>query len=441
MKKIIFTTIVPVLLCITAVFASDDGNTLILTRSKAIEIALKNSDDLKISAESLDKLNNIYKEVRSSIFPQVTSSLGIINYIESPVMEFDLGSEPVSIPLAEDWETKLKIQMSQVLWAFGKIMNAIRFAENYINLEKHSAEITKNELTYAVKQFYFTMLLAEDMVKIASESHRNALKNEKALKDKFKKGRTSRVNNIKMEADIAGRVPRVLQAQKSLDLVKVAFKDMLGIPDETTIILKEDFIEDFPEINTELLRKKMLEKEPMLMVYREKLKLADVKIKLKKSDFYPMLTGFLSYSYGGSGDNIIPEELNSEMIAGISLNYSIWDSGARKNAYKQAVNDKNIAGIEYSKKEKALEVRLKSALSEYNSLKKTYKANLTATDLAKKSYNIALSSFKAGIVSQTMLNDAELQLTGAKMAEKTTLLNINVLIAKIEKLITGKIKL
>ena len=429
MKRIYYILILVTLFSSRAAIASAEEITAVLTLDRAVELALENSDDLKINNENLQKLKNRYKEVRSSIFPQVDGTLGATRYIESPPGE-------ASMPSLEDWETRLGIGVSQMLWAFGKARNAIRLAENYINLEKYAAGITKNELTFAVKQLYYSMLLAREMVEIASDSHKNAIKNESALKARFKKGRVSRANNIKMEADTAGRVPRVLEAEKSRDLAAVTFKDVLGFSADTKIILQEYLKEDFPEFDSLKLKTEMLNSEPVLMVYREKLRLADVQIRLRKSNFYPTLTGFLSYGYVGSGEDIIPDDMDAEVVAGISLNYNIWDSGAKKNSHKQAINDKNIAELEYHKKERALNVELASVLSEYKALIKTYEAHRKALDLAETSYSIALSSFRSGVVSQTMLNDAELQLTGAKMEAVTTLYNINILIARIEKLVS-----
>jgi len=54
--------------------------------------------------------------------------------------------------------------------------------------------------------------------------------------------------------------------------------------------------------------------------------------------------------------------------------------------------------------------------------------------LAEKSYAIVLSSFRSGKASQTLLNDAELQLTAAKLRAKQSLFGINLLKARIEKL-------
>ncbi|MFC2091272.1 TolC family protein [Elusimicrobiota bacterium] len=417
------------------VYCADRSACLDLDIAASLDMAFKNSEDLNINRESLEKLDNMYREVRASIFPQVSGTLGVNRFIETPVMSVDLGEGMVSIPMASDWESSVDLQASQVLWAFGKVMNAIHLAEQYINLEKHSADITRNELTYAVKQLYYSMLLAQDMEGIATESYKNALRNKAALKGRYSGGRISNINNIKMEADISGRVPGMLAAKQSYELVEVAMRDILGVPEEKDIVLVQRFITEFPEFDYNDLRNSMRMREPVLMVFREKLNLAGTHIRLKKSSFYPTISGFLNYSYGGGDDKIIPDDMDSEMVAGVMLSYDIWDSGKRKNSYRQALNNRNIAEFEYRKIARALGVELKSAVTEYRSLIKIYDANRHAVKLAGESYEIALSSFKSGAVSQTMLNDAELQLTGAKMQERTALYNINVLIAKIEKLI------
>jgi len=416
-----------------SVFASD---TVEIDIAQAVEMACKNSDDLKISEESLDKLNNMYREVRASVFPQISGSVSINRFLEAPAMDIDMGMMgPLSVPMASDWENSISLQMSQVLWTFGKVVNAIHLAENYINLEKHSEKIKRNELTFAVKKLYYSMLMARNMVKIASESYENALKNKDALSGRYSGGRISNLNNIKMEADISGRVPRLLQAKQSYEVVEVAMKDMLGVSEGAVINLSEGFVTDFPEYRYEELKGSLEKKAPVLMVYRDKLKLAETQIKLKKSGFFPTISGFLNYSYSGGSDKIIPDEINREVIAGVMLNYDIWTSGKRLNALKQSENDKNIAELELKKMKRALNVELRSAITEYNALKKTYEANKEAVKLASKSYDIMLSNYNSGAVSQTALNDAELQLTGAKMQALQTLYSINVAIAKIEKLI------
>ncbi len=146
-----------------------------------------------------------------------------------------------------------------------------------------------------------------------------------------------------------------------------------------------------------------------------------------------MLAGYLNYSYAGNSEDIY-DNMQREVIAGLRLNMPIWDSGKRLNSLRKTVNDSNIAKLEYKKKLSEIEVELESTLAKYARLLDTYKASVEAEKLAGESYRIVLASFKSGVAGQTMLNDAEIQLTSAKMARIETLFNISTTIAKIEKL-------
>lgn len=86
----------------------------------------------------------------------------------------------------------------------------------------------------------------------------------------------------------------------------------------------------------------------------------------------------------------------------------------------------------------AKEVELQSLLVEYRSLRREYEANNHALRLAQQSYDITLSSFRSGLATLSVLNDAELYLTQAKLMTVTSQYNIHITKIKIEKLLNGE---
>ncbi len=434
MKKLVICII---LLCTLTLFVyAGDIKRKVLTIKNAVALAVNTSEELKIGQQKLDKMNNTYKEIRASVFPQIGGEIGLDRYIESPVLKINFDEEEIEMPLKQEWDSRASITVSQVLWSFGKVFNAIKIAKRVIGLERLSIEATENELGYGVKMAYYTMLLAQKTAKIAERSYENALKNKVALKTRFKSGRISMVNNVKMEADVAGRIPPVMRARSSLDQATIALKDLLGLKEKTSVILKDDFTTNFPKYDFQQVKAKMLTREPIVKILNNRIDLNELVVKHRKYQFYPTLTGFATYNYTGTSENIFyTDDMSKEIIAGLRFNFSLWDGGLRLSAHRKALNDKNIAEIEYRKKINELEVELKSTLSKYNALIETYRACINAEKLAEESYRVTLSSFKSGVVSQTMLNDVDLQLTAAKLNTLSTLYEINLLVAKIDKLI------
>ncbi|MGM0442324.1 MAG: TolC family protein [Elusimicrobiota bacterium] len=437
MKKVVKFLLIIFFVITGTAGAESNPRQIQLTVDEAVGLAIDNSEEILKTRLNEKRQKRKYKETKASIFPQVKGSFNWSRYIESPVLDMDLG--PMGsreISLNEDWEMRFGLTASQVIFAFGKITNAIELAEKSMEMQKFTRKLSKNEISYATKRIFYSLLFAKDSLKIAEESYDNVLQNKEALKTKFKGGRISRTNNIKMEADVASRQPRILDLEERIAKLTVQFKDLLNLDDEENIVLKEKFTEDFPEFTFSELRDAMIHNSPSLNMSVMKLKLKETNKNLKKAQYFPTISGFLNYSFSGeSSEPVVKEEyLNREVIAGLKLNYNFWEGGARRNALKGSEIDKDISEVDYRKKVNEMEVSLKSALKSYRKLIETYNTKKEVQRLSEESYQAMLSSFKSGLVSQTALNDAERQLTGAKIDALSTLYQINLTLAQIEKL-------
>jgi len=94
--------------------------------------------------------------------------------------------------------------------------------------------------------------------------------------------------------------------------------------------------------------------------------------------------------------------------------------------------------LKKSQLSKDLLLELKKAYLAYEQYKENLKANIDAVNLAEESFKQTQEMFSSGQVTLTDLKDAELLLTNQRLNKETTLFNINITLAKIEKLIAGQ---
>lgn len=410
-----------------------------LSVPQAIERAIEHSETVRISRENVKKLGNTYSKVRAQALPQVSGTIEWDRYIKTPVITVDFGSGIQTIPVKQDWEIQTGATLTQVVWSFGKISTAIDIAGKALDVEESSSKARSNELTYAVKQAYYTILYASETLKITDESHINALENQKALKSRLGGGRVSRAANVKMAADVQSRVPTKLQALNRLDCLLIRFKNFIGADDDARIILTDRLTEKFPSYSHAALYSRMTEREPELKMLRDAVHLNEHIIRLRKTDYFPTVSAIVNYTYSGNSNDMFPRDAMEPMfLAGLILNIPLWDSGTRRWTLREAKNDRTTARLRYRRKLEYLDVALKTALARYRSSIKVYRANLKTLELAGDSYQIALSSFKSGVASQSQLNDAELLLTAAGLRTTQSLYDINMYIAGIEKLTAGE---
>ncbi|MFC1521364.1 TolC family protein [Elusimicrobiota bacterium] len=433
---IIRSALIAVVLLAQPVFSQGEPAVVMrLTLSQAVEKAVNHSKDIRISAQKVEKAKRAYKKIRTNAMPQVSGNVKWDKYIKSPVITVDFGAGVQNIPIKQDYEMQTSIALSQTITSFGRLSAAMDVARKAIDIQRLSADIARNEIVYAVKQAYYTILYAQEALGIAQDSHKNALDNQKALKSRVRAGRASRIDNVKMKADVHGRIPPKLEAGSRLDSLVISFKEIIGAPENAQIELVDALTREFPVYTQTDLRSRMMLKEPVLRTFKESILLSENRLRLRKKDYFPVLSALANYSYSGNSNDTFPRDQMEPMFSvGLAFSIPLWDSGLRRHSYHEAASDLDIAKLKYSKRQESLDAALRSALSEYHWAVDIYKAGLKALEVAQQSYEITLSSFRSGSGSQSQLNDAELHLSASKIKTKQSLYEINILMARIEKL-------
>jgi len=408
-----------------------------LNINKTVELALLNSENLKISELQYSKAIEQYKEVKSSIYPKVTGSIDWYNYILAPSIRMDmppeLGGNTIEAKVKKPYEMTYGLTLSQVVWTFGKVQTAIDLAKDYKETQSHINNIAKYDITYFAKNLYYSALYTLKLKNIALESYNNALNNQKILKNNY--ARVSRFDNLKMSSDVSNRVVILNNANKNYNNILIHLKSLINIEYED-INLTDNFITNFPKYNLSKLKENLEHNEPNLKALKTSVEINKHLINISKADYYPSLGSFLNYSYTGNSDDtfIGTNYLRNNFTIGLSLRGNIFDSGETKSKINQAKYDYNIAQLQFDLEKKNLFTELESVYSDYINLIETYKANKNYELLSSQTYDASISSFIAGKLTQMNLNDIELMLLSSKIQSLETLYNINLAINKITRL-------
>ena len=418
-----------IILLISPPFNSFCQGKIIITLDDAIKMTLSSSEDLqmvsngkKLSLSNLSKAKQEKKPSLSTSFSwaknlQYSNGIGMNDYS----MDFGLS-------------------LSQKIFTFGRMKKNIDMASKQTDMSALDENALKREMIYLTKFAYYNIYLAKMVHKIHYESLERARQNKTILKERSSSGRASKYDNIKAESDIAGRMPSVNDAKANLNTIIHTFIILLGFDDfdlaSKVDISNDIFKDEYEPMDHRKLIEKLLLHHPAL----KKLKLAVAaskdRIDMLGKLYYPEISAFSSYNKRGYGASFIPgpSALNDYAMLGIRFNLALFDAGRRKENISQAEILKNNAGLALEKKRKELILNLENAISKYNELIKTLKANEKAISLAETSFNMSQDRFRSGYLSVTNLNDAELYLTGQKIKKEITLVNLEINLAEIEKL-------
>ena len=408
------------------VFAGEE--ILKISLKDAIAMAIETSEDVQIQDNEIARSNSQMREEKSELFPHVSGSANWSRNYEYPDIS--------ATALTKEYDFNVGATLDQKLFTFGRISSAISAAQKQIEVSQWNKETSKQEIIYITKLAYYNVYLAKRTLEITQASYERAQENKDILEQRSARGRASKYDNIKIAADIASRSPSINNARANLNSAIQTLKRVIGVDPKRNIDITDNLAEEYQALNIEQLTDELNDKQPVLKALEKSIAADEFTIREKKAEYLPEISAFSTWNHKGSGNksNIRSENLYDYGVAGLKVSLPIWEGGKRKEDLEQARIDKRNTKLSLEKTIKDLSLELDTAVGEYNEFIKTLVANKEAVSLAEESFKLSQEFFHSGQISVTDLNDAELLLTWEKLNQEKTLFNINVTLAKIEKL-------
>jgi len=322
------------------------------------------------------------------------------------------------------------ISITQPIYTFGKIGNAVDAMHSAIDMSNSAKDLTLREVKYAAANLYWTAKMTDEIVKISEKTLSDA---KVAKKNLTSVGRANRSNLIKIESDIATKKINLSDAKFNRDTAYRMLKIMAGINLEEDVVLVDNFPSKFQELKVSELKT-----NPEWDIYRNKVKMYEESASSKRAnDMYPTLAAMGSYSYyslGNDASRMFDKKGSQSTYWGVALQVPLFHGGlGRANATIDAMN------AEAAHQELDKSIKLKT--EEYNTAVKKYKHlcdNLDdlneARDLTQKAYDVSANRFSAGQTSAVELSDVSSALYQINMALISSKYNILMSAESIKKL-------
>lgn len=292
------------------------------------------------------------------------------------------------------------VSLTQPIYTFGKISNAVKSVKSAIKMSQASKEMVLREVKYAAADLYWTAKMTDEIVKLSETD----LKNARDAKQKLTSaGRANRSNLLKIESDIATKEINVSDAKFNRDTAYRMLKIMAGINLDETIVLTDNFPKKFADLNAGELKT-----TPQWELLGEQVNMYENLARSQRAGAYPTLAATASYSYSAlSGDvgHLFDKSGSQSAYWGLALQVPIFSGGInRANATIEAMNAA-AANEELEKSKKLTTEQYDNAIKQYNHLRGNLSTLIKARDLAAKTYTLSQNRFGAGQTSAVELAD------------------------------------
>lgn len=428
---------------VTSIVATN-ANAMDLSLDAAVDKILAESQDLKKADANVKKAQASLDVANSNRWFTIDGNLTYMNLInvKQPLKSYGVDLPPaiggiVSSYLGSDGNhleipdniVTAGVTITQPIYTFGKIGNAVDSVRSAIKMAESARETTRREIKYSAVDIYWTAKMTDEIVKISKQDLDSARRAKQSLTSA---GRANRSNLVKIESDIATKEINLSDAEFNRDTAYRMLKILAGIDMDEEINLTDEFPVEFADINAGKFTT-----TPKLQAMADQVAMYEKQARSKRAGAYPTLAAVGSYSYLAMDkdfDNMFNRNNSQSAYWGLALQVPIFSGGVnRANATVEAMNAE-AAHQDLDKAKKMTSEEYTRAIDKYNHLRGNLKTLENARNLAAKAYGISSDRFAAGQTSAVELAEVSAGLYQLDMALLNAKYNILMSAESVEKL-------
>lgn len=414
MNKLIAALILSVILN-SALFSQ---NVRTLTLYDAINLAKSNNSDYliakldKIKAEK--KVSEVYSE---NLVPTLTLSSRYARSFRKQTINifgqnFEIGS---------DNSISTTLDVSEPIPFLGTpVFNGIRIAEYYSRIQDENVKSVEAKIKSEVKKSFFNVLLLKEVIKLNIQSIDYAIENLRVVEARYKAGVALEYDFIRAKVKVETLKPQLTHSENNLLIAKKFLKNNIGLKNDSEIDVTGSLSYDSSEVwgSMDELIKKISENNVVVRQLKLNKKINE---QLANVDFANYLPKF--YVFGqwqnlaneNDGRSISNYRFFNSIVGGVGMS---WSLNLFRNSFKE---DQSLIEIKKSeetikKTKELLKTQTESVMLQIEDAKNRIRTQLELVNTAQHGYELAIVSYKSGVLNQIDVVDAELALSQVKLS-------------------------
>lgn len=455
---------------------------VVISLEQALKIALSENIAVKVADKEIERTKYAKKGTYASLFPQIDATGSYQRTIKKQVMymDFDMssfgggsaagsgsagsgsgstGSGSGSAGTGEGSGTGAGSTASSSknngglevgrwnTWSAGvsasmpvvnaQLWKSIKISGMDVELAVEKARASRLDMVSQVKNAYYAVLFSKEAFNVYKEVYENAMTNFAETEKKYNVQKATDLDMARAKTNVANAIPNVYNAESSIILALWQLKAVMGIDLEMNIDV-EGAIEDYAEYMTSDVTKAdsiSLDRNTTMKQLEIQANELAQSIKAQQFAYIPTLALAFNYSYNAMTNDFNFKEYKwtPYSYVGVSLSIPIFSGGKRLNQVRQARNSYEQMRLQMTSTERNLKISIRQSLNTMETNVKSYDAARDAVASAEKAYSIAEKSYEVGRATLTDLNDAQLALTQARLAESQAVYNFIVAKTQLEQ--------
>jgi outer membrane protein len=398
----------------------------VLTIDECIAIALEAQPSIQATLYDYAAARARVREAFSPLLPQLSGSVtatrssnSIPTTIAGRTLIVQVNRQPADTFLAQ-------VQLSQLLFDFGKTLAATQVARKLAEVSAEGVEVQRQLIALAVKEAYTNILLAQRLIRVQEQALERAELNLSSAKGFLDVGTQPLSTVVRAEVDVANAKVDLINARNALRTARVALNTAMALDASTATEIRDNLEYEPMTIDRAALRSEALRQSPEYRQAKLQSAAAEAGVQVATRNFLPNVNGI--GSYGGS-----QLELNPGWSLGLSFTWNIFDGGNLIAAYDEAKANLGAANARIKVAELTLIQNLEQAEIAVEAAQERIQAAHVLIASAQENFRLAQGRFDVGVGTILELTDAQLALTQASNTEAQALADYRIALAQLDR--------
>ncbi len=399
----------------------------VLTLEECIAIALDAQPRIQATLADYAAARYRVNQAMAPLLPQLS---GLVSATRSQGTTITTNAAGTTIQVAQSrqlGDTFLaQVQLSQLLFDFGKNLAATEAARKLAEVAVEDVELQRQLISLTVKEAYTNTLFSQRLIRVQDQAQERAELNLRSAKGFFEVGTRPKSDVARAEVDVANAKLDLIRAKNALRTAIVALNIAMAINVDTPTQIVDNLVYEPLTLDRQQLRSDSLRQRPEYRQAKLRAAAAEATERQTFRNFFPDISG--SGAYGGT-----QSQLNESWSLGLTLSWSLFDGGGRIARYQEA--KANLEGARARVKSTELDIVQNVEQAEI-SVEEAQERILAAQALvasAQENFRLAQGRFDAGVGTILELTDAQLALTQAQNTESQALADYRIALARLDR--------
>ncbi len=424
-------TILSLFLLPLTLFAQDN-----LSLEEAIEFGLENNNDLKNAKVNAEIRKEYAFEIMTEGFPQINVNLDYAFAFEQQVSIIPagvFGPTEQEFIFAQPQTANLTADVSQLVFD-ARYIYGIKARNALIASADYQVEQQRINTTESIIKAYYGALISQEAYSLLSQNEATLRQILNETSATYQEGLIDELSVNRLELNMSNLLTQIEKQRNQWENALLNLKYVIGMPNDSTIILDEDFITMMGNFSYEVSAQADPENRVETQLLANQAALRKYDIKQARSSYFPSLYAYALYGTLAQRETFNFFDSNLRWYdfgtVGFKLKIPVFDGLKAKSQVQQRklelqiiennqANIKEVIDLQVSNSQN----NMASAISEYNN-------QVENLALADKILNKTIIMFNEGVGSSFELSQAQQEYTNTMINYTQSLYNL--LIAKLD---------